>query len=471
MAGQFHNSTHRRSLGQRLALRLVATLLDFVWCAVLITVSPILIYRMLRYGKYRDGWREKFLGQLPVLAPATEGSQRYWFHAVSVGEVLLLRSLLPELRRRDPDAEIVLSTTTTTGRAVALAKFPDVTVCYFPLDLSRAVRRAIRNIQPTQIVLVELELWPNFLLAADSLGIPVSLINGRLSEKSFRGYSRIRPLMSRLLKTFRALGIQTSEYADRFEQLGASPESVSVTGSVKFDGVETNRDNGHSQKLRRLFRLQPDDVVFIAGSTQSPEERVAIGAWQTARRQFPNLRLILVPRHQERFDDVAKLVESLDLRIERRSRLAEHFPSIHEPTPTQTAFSLEKPVLLLDTLGELSACWGLADFAFVGGSLGNRGGQNMLEPAAYGAAVCFGPNTRNFRDVVENLLARDAARVVRDENQLATQLIEWLSNPDETRWQGQRAQQFVREQSGATARTISLLTGSEESDGQLADVA
>ena len=219
MAGQFHNSTHRRSLGQRLALRLVATLLDFVWCAVLITVSPILIYRMLRYGKYRDGWREKFLGQLPVLAPATEGSQRYWFHAVSVGEVLLLRSLLPELRRRDPDAEIVLSTTTTTGRAVALAKFPDVTVCYFPLDLSRAVRRAIRNIQPTQIVLVELELWPNFLLAADSLGIPVSLINGRLSEKSFRGYSRIRPLMSRLLKTFRALGIQTSEYADRFEEV------------------------------------------------------------------------------------------------------------------------------------------------------------------------------------------------------------------------------------------------------------
>ncbi len=434
-------------------MRLVAAwLLNLAYLALLVAVSPVLVYRSIRLGKYRSGWSQKLWGNVPDW-PASIGADgqfvpRFWFHAVSVGEVLLLQSIIPEIKRRQPLAEIAISTTTATGRAVAHEKFPDCRLMYFPLDFSWAVRRAIRRVRPTQIVLVELELWPNFVMAAKNSGIPLSIINARLSAKSFRGYSRLKWAMQPLLESFGMIAVQNASYAARFVALGADPQRLSVTGSVKYDGVETNRANARTTELRAAFGIRSGERVFVSGSTQEPEERIAIEVWQQARRTHPELRMILVPRHRERFEQVARLVQSLNLPLLRRSQGAE-----------LNAARDDSPVLLLDTLGELAGCWGLADFAFVGGSLTNRGGQNMIEPAGYGAAVCFGPNTRNFREIVESLLDRNAARVVRDQSELLTLLESWLQSPQDAREMGQRAQEFVRTQRGAAQRTVELLVG------------
>lgn len=428
-------------------------LLNVAYLLLLVAVSPVLIYRSLVHGKYRNGWGEKLLGNLPELGATAPGSERYWFHAVSVGEVLLLESIIPELRSRLPDADVVLTTTTSTGHDVARTKFPEVTVCYFPLDFSWAVQRALSRIQPTQVILVELELWPNFLNSARQRGISVSLINGRLSEKSFCGYSRIHWLLRPVLQSFHLIAVQNETYAERFLTLGANAECVHVTGSAKFDRVQTDRYNVQTKQLKKAFGLNESEPVFIAGSTQDPEEKIAVESWLALRNEFPELRLILVPRHQERFEETARLVKSYDVPLRRRSEAADN--------KEDRDFSSDA-VLLLDTLGELSACWGLADFAFVGGSMGSRGGQNMIEPCAYGAAVCFGPNTRNFRDVVESLLARQAASVVNDQAELTSQLREWLTDRQSASAQGAAARDFVLSQTGASQRTIDLLVGPEQ---------
>jgi 3-deoxy-D-manno-octulosonic-acid transferase len=421
-------------------------LFDLAYVGLLLAVSPILLWRMVVAGKYRTGWGEKLLGRVPI----REGQAPcLWFHAVSVGEVLQLEPVLSELRRRLPAVEFVISTTTPTGRSVAVKKFPADRVCYFPLDFSWAVRTAIRRLRPSAIVLVELELWPNFVLHAHRRGIPLALINGRVSQRSSRGYSRIRPLMARLLGSFEILAAQNALYADRLAALGAPRERLHITGSIKFDRVTTDRANPRTAELRQFFGIASDERVFIAGSTQAPEETAAIDAYLAARKAHPNLRLIVVPRHKERFDEVARLIELRGLPLVRRS----------QSSPAKDESRSQPPVLLLDTLGELAACWGLADVAFVGGSLGNRGGQNMIEPAGYGAAILFGPNTQNFRDVVELLLADDAARVVRDAADLAHALAECLGDRNWAQTAGFRAQKLVLAQHGATARTVDLLTG------------
>lgn len=421
-------------------------LFDLAYLALLAAVSPVLLWRMALRGKYRTGWSEKFLGRVPV----REGlNPCLWFHAVSVGEVLQLEPVLAELRQRLPSVEFVISTTTPTGRSVAGTKFPDDHVCYFSLDFSWAVREAVRRLRPTAIVLVELELWPNFVLHAHRCGIPLALINGRVSQRSSRGYARIRPLMARLLGCFEVLAAQNALYADRLAALGAPRDRLHVTGSIKFDRVTTDRGNPRTAELRQCFAIAPSDRVFIAGSTQQPEEAAALDAYVAVRRTYPELRLIVVPRQKERFDEVARIIESRGLSLLRRSQGAQ---TIARP-------GAQPPVLLLDTLGELAACWGLADVAFVGGSLGTRGGQNMIEPAGYGAAILFGPNTQNFREVVELLLAEDAARVVRDSAELTTALAQCLADADCAQAAGARAQKLVLAQRGATARTIELLTG------------
>ncbi len=436
-------------------------ILDVIYVAFLAVVSPVILFRAIVHGKYRDGWREKLLGRLP--GPRSNGP-RIWFHAVSVGEVLQLQSVLNALRKERRDVEFLVTTTTRTGLAVAREKFPDDVVSYFPLDFSWAVRTAIRRVRPAAIVLVELELWPNFIFAARRQNVPLALINGRISEKSFRGYRRIRPLMRRVLECFGLLAVQNEIYARRLRDLGAIPSLVAVSGSIKFDGVETSRANPKTVELRRSFGIRDNERVFIAGSTQAPEEDYALDSWLTLRNEFPDLRLILVPRHKERFEQVARLIECRGLPLVRRTSVRGTNPEARlfekagllKPAGLLAHDKLP-PVLLLDTLGELAACWGLADVAFVGGSLTRRGGQNMIEPAGYGAAVLFGPNTHNFRDVVEMLLAYGAASVVTDPADLTATLRQLLSQPGAAEARGKTAQQLVLSQQGATAKTIQFL--------------
>jgi 3-deoxy-D-manno-octulosonic-acid transferase len=419
--------------------------LNVVYVLLLAALTPWLVYRRVAQRKTLAGLAEKFWGRV-----ARKNPERpcVWFHAVSVGEVLQLQHLLAEFSRRHPDVEVLLTTTTATGYEVAREKFPQHTLAYWPLDFSWAVARALRSVRPQLVVLVELELWPNFLLAAQREKVPVMLINGRIGAKSHRGYARLRWFWRRPLSAVTHAAVQTDEYARRLVDLGLSAERVSVTGNIKYDRVQSDRMNPHTAELRTAFGLSADDLVFVAGSTQEPEEQYALDAWQTLRQEIPALRLLLVPRHKERFSSVARLVTERGLPLLRRSALS---------APGKASPSGLPPVLLLDTLGELAAAWGLADIAFVGGSLTQRGGQNMLEPAGYGAAILFGPNTWNFRAIVEALLARNAACVVRDADELRETVRRLALDAHERQRLGAAARAFVLAQQGATVRTLELL--------------
>jgi 3-deoxy-D-manno-octulosonic-acid transferase len=341
---------------------------------------------------------------------------------------------------------------------LARKKHSNLAVFYCPLDFSWAVRRAMRRVRPDLLVLAELELWPNLILAAKVHGARVAIINGRLSDKSFPGYRRIRPAVAWLLRRIDLVATQNHESANRFLALGAPADGVHVTGSLKYDGAETDRDNPRTAALRELAGFAAGDVVLLAGSTQEPEERFAVDAYRRLVADYPRLRLAIVPRHPERFDAVAKLLDESGFAWQRRSELNRKRNTAHadensrEPTARR-----DSHILLVDTVGELGAWWGTATIGFVGGSFGSRGGQNMIEPAAYGAAVSFGPNTWNFRDVVAALLSAGAAVVVRNEAELEAFVARCLAEPDYTAAAGHRAQQLVRSQLGATERTVALL--------------
>lgn len=432
--------------------------LNFAYLLALCLAWPWLLYRRLVLKKQLGNWRQKFLGMLPVRDAARPC---LWVHAVSVGEVVQLGPVLDRLIQRLPDHKVWITTTTTTGHEVAKKLYPQHTICYFPLDFSWSVARALDRVNPAVIVLVELELWPNFIIEATRRQIPVVLINGRVSDRSYRSYRRIRPLLRRILPRLTLIAVQNQTYAERLIDMGAKPPQVLVTGSIKFDRVETRRDNIRTQEIHRSFDLADHETVFIAGSTQAPEEELALAAYLQLRSQFPHLRLMLVPRHKERFEEVAAVVERFDVPLLRRSQLIQLDATnrvIEAGTDMRScgASSLP-PVLLLDTLGELSAAWGLAHIAFVGGSLTKRGGQNMIEPAGYGAAVLFGPHTHNFKDVVALLLDADAARVVSGPESLASMVHDLLTHPESAGEMGRRAQRLVSAQRGATQRTVELL--------------
>jgi 3-deoxy-D-manno-octulosonic-acid transferase len=446
---------------------------------LLVIGSPWLLVGAVRKGKYRTGWAAKFWGQVPL---RTSSRPCAWLHAVSLGEVSLIGSLVAEIERRHPDWEIAISTTTLTGYELASKRYAAKhLVFYCPLDFSWAVRRAVARLRPTLLVLVELELWPNLIGAARAAGAKVAIVNGRLSDRSFRGYRRIRPLARWLLGKLDLVAAQNSLYADRFIALGARAGTVHVTGSLKFDGAQTDRDNPVTVRLRELAGIRSDDVVFLVGSTQEPEERLALEAYRQLAAAHPELRLVIVPRHPDRFDEVARMLDTSGL-VDGQAGCHAHPPrqrwlsmvtkrehGTHESPPyapltwqRRTALDTADAdpaarILLVDRIGELAAWWGTAAIAYVGGSMGSRNGQNMIEPAAYGAAVSFGPMTRNFRDVVEALLAAEGAIVVRDGAEMTAFVRRCLEDPKFAAELGARAQRVVASQLGATARTADLL--------------
>lgn len=417
-------------------------LLNFVYLGLIAVLSPFLLWAAAFKGKYRAGFAAKFFGVVP--SRPENSTQHFWLHAVSVGEVNLLAPLLKELQQTYPDATFHITTTTKAGHDLAITKYAEHTVSYAPLDFSWAVKRAYRRIQPDAVLLAELELWPNLIRFADPHGAKIAVVNGRLSEKSHRGYRRIRFLVGSLLKKLDWIGAQDEAYAARFRDLGAHAERVTVTGSIKFDGITPDRANPQTIAFRQLAGLRPEDIVWLAGSTQNGEEPIILDAFQLAQQQVPNLKLLLVPRHPHRFDEVAQWLQSQNISFLRRSQLA-------EPA------ACENDVLLVDSVGELSAWWGTAEIAFVGGSLGNRGGQNMIEPAAYGSAVAVGPNTWNFKDVVEKLRSAEALTVVHDADSLADFVVKAALDSSWRANQGHRARDTVLAQQGATARTIAGL--------------
>lgn len=416
--------------------------LDLAYLTALVTASPWLAYRAVARGRYRRGLGTRFFGGAKL--PAAK-KPRAWFHGVSVGEVHMLRQVIAGFRERNPDWECVVSSSTDTGLDEARRCFPKLPVIVWPLDFTWAVKRALRAVQPKLLVLAEGELWPNMLRACKSRNIPIAVVNGRFSPRSARRYRRFGAFARPMLHSVSLFAVQTERYAATLRSLGVPSSQIAVTGSVKYDGLDGDRNNPQTADLGVLFGVDGTDLILVAGSTQTPEERHVLDIYRRLKPRFPKLRLILVPRQRDRFNAVAKMVQDAGVPIVRRSGL-------QSPVVSKNA------VILVDSFGELSAVWGLADVAFVGGSLdGKRGGQNMLEPASYGAAVVFGPHVWNFRDAAARLVEVGGAVQVNDAAGLENAITVLCGNVPQRRALGAAARKFVLSQQGATERTLQAL--------------
>ncbi len=418
-------------------------LLNCLYAFGLVVLSPWLIFRACVTGRYRKGLAQKLLG---FKAPSNSNSELLvWFHGVSVGEIHLLVTVVKAFRQRMPHCRCVVSTTTDTGMAEAKRLFADLTVIYWPFDFSWAVKRTLRSLKPTLIVLAESELWPNFLHAAAKSESPVLLINGRMSPRSAARHRQFgwltRPL---LLSRITHFAMQSPAYAEALTSLGIAAKRITVTGSIKYDGVLGDKANSHTMKLRDQLGLDHTSLVWVAGSTHAPEEEIVLSVFQKLRLDHPHLILILVPRSADRFDEVAHLIEQTGLPFVRRS---------------QSPMSLQpKAVILLDTIGELNAAWGLADVGFTGGSLdGKRGGQSMIEPAGLGVPVVFGPHIWNFRDAAARLIELGGAVRISDAVSMETELRRLLDDGGLRTRMGEAARIMVLEQQGATERTLDVI--------------
>jgi len=424
-------------------------LLNVVYLLAAVLALPWVAWRRFSGGRPVAAPWTRFTGRVTV-ADKPAGTARIWLHGVSVGEVQLLGALADELQRQAQACgrtlDCVISSSTTTGLEVAARRFGADHAFPCPLDFTWSVDRVLDRVRPDLLVLGELELWPNLVARTRRRDVPVVIANGRLSERSAAGYGRIRPLVRRTLGAVSLVVARSQADADRFTALGAS--HVAVTGSMKFDGVKGDRHAPEVERLRRLAGFSDDDVVFLAGSTQDPEERLAAASWLTLHERHPRLRLVIVPRHVERSPEIGAMLDRLGVAWSLRSRIG-------EATPLAPGHAL-----LVDTTGELGHWWGTAAIAFVGGSLdGKRGGQNMLEPAAYGAAVSFGPHTRNFRDEVSRLLGAAAAEVVGDGAALTEFVARCLDDPAWAAAVGANAARFVSSQRGAVAATARMILG------------
>ena len=418
--------------------------LDIFYYLFLILGLPYIIYRMVASGKYRTGIGQKlgFLEPRPTSAPCI------WVHGVSVGEVLSARGLVQRLKRRFPSWEIVISTTTDTGQDVARRNYPEKRIIYYPLDFSWAVRRALSRINPQVIILVELDLWPNFLRAAKARGASIAVVNGRISQRSFRNYRRLWPFLKRAFSSIDLFAVQEETYAQRLTNLGIPKEKVVVTGTMKYDTVVTEKDEALRQKMMKILRVTKKHIVLVAGSTHESEEKDILKVYSALVKEFPELRLVIVPRHPERFDGVAQVISESGFNCLRKTQLEER---------KITGALGRDQVILVDTMGELIDIYRLADLAFVGGSLIPKGGHNMLEPAGLARPVLFGPFVFNFQDVAENLLQARAAIQVKDTSDLENSLRELLRNPEKGEQMGQAGRKLVLQMQGATERTLKLL--------------
>ena len=405
---------------------------DLCWVLGFVLGSPVWIVRGILDPAFRRRTLERFR------APASPGSQgrRLLIHAVSVGEVKVAQALVRELATARPDLDPVISTTTDAGLETARASFPGRTVVRFPFDVSPLVERFLARIAPDLVVLVELEIWPNFLRAARRRGIPVAIVNGRATERSVRSWRRLGPSFAGFDRLALAC-VQNDAYASRFEALGVPRDRIVVTGNVKADGIRTGSSEA-GPELRRLLGPGEGQRTVVAGSTHEPEERLVASAAGDAR-------LILVPRHLER---VPALVRELG-RLGREPQLLSSLRAGEAPDPSRPA--------IVDTMGELERVYALADVAFVGGTFTDRGGQNVLEPAAQGKPVVHGPNVWNFAQEAALLERSGASRRVGDEAGLERALRDLLTDPAARERMAKAGIAAVELQKGATARTVRAL--------------
>jgi 3-deoxy-D-manno-octulosonic-acid transferase len=417
--------------------------------AVLVALAPWWLFRIATTQKYREGLLER-LGLVPLrLAKSLDerGRKRpmIWLHAVSVGEVLAASRLVGELDRALPGYRLVISTTTRTGQELARDRFGPDRVFYCPLDLPWAVRSTLNALQPRLLILAETEFWPNLLSGCFRRGIPVAVVNARISDRSWPRYRRLRALWKPFLSRLSRVLAQSETDAERLKAIGCSPERVTVAGNLKFDV----RAAGEAEATRLLKALAPTLRLVVAGSTLEGEEAVLVEAWPRLLEADPQLALILAPRHPERFGAVAALLNRAGIHWVKRSDWRSQPAEAGKPL-------LPGEIVLLDTIGELASVYSLAAVAFVGGSLIPAGGHNPLEPAQFGVPIVMGPHYANFRAITDDLRTRNAIRIAAKE-ELAVALIELLRDRLAAVAMGERARQVFDQQAGATSRCVEAL--------------
>jgi len=412
----------------------------FLYTSLFYALTPLILARLVWRGwqapVYRRRWGERF-GL--YAGPSPRGV--FWFHAVSVGEAEAAFPLIRAMGRRFPNQPILVTTTTPTGSARVRDVLGEaVQHVYLPYDLPDCVARFLNHYRPALAVVMETEIWPNLYRACGARGIPLTIVNARLSERSARGYLRLRSLARQSLAPVTWIGAQTQADAERFVAIGAKPESIAVTGNIKFD-LELPSDLFDRAAALRA-ECSGDRPVWVAASTHDGEDAEILRAFARVRRLHPDLLLVLVPRHPERFDKAASLCRAEGLKVIRRS----------DRVPCGNA-----QVFLLDTMGELRLYFAASDIAFVGGSLVPTGGHNVLEPALAGLPVLFGPHMFNFEEAARQLLQACGAARVADAEELAEWVAKLLDDADLRREMGSRGRQFVESRRGALARVEGVL--------------
>ena len=429
----------------------------FFLYSILLTIAfivllPRFLFDALFKGKYAAGFFQR-LGFVPRFDGA--GKKVIWLHCVSVGETNAARPLAIGLKKEFPDSRLIVSTTTRTGQQLARSIFADIAdlVFYFPFDWKSTVRRSLRRLRPSVVLLMETEIWFNFIREASISGAGVAIVNGRLSERSLRRFAYIRQFMRRVLSFLDLALVQEKVDATRLMSLGLRASKVKVTGNLKFDHDFNEREAGLTTEFRARFGITPDAPLIIGASTHAPEEQWITDAfkevWKSAGEKLP--RLMIAPRHPERFEDVAEIIKKTGFTWIRRSEAASHLDKSAE-------------IILLDSIGELRAAYPLAEIVFVGGSLIKHGGQSVLEPAASGRAIIIGPHTHNFHAVVTEFVGRGALLQlpeVADDSQwvgrLSETLGQLLENVEQRRKLGENAAATIEAGAGATAETMKHL--------------
>ncbi len=422
-------------------------LYNLLFPIVFLFMLPKFISRMLKRGGYGQHFEQR-VGHFGTKTKAQiREHRRVWVHAVSVGEIYVGLKFIKAYREKYPDTYFALSTTTSTAHAIGRKEIdPRDVLFYFPVDLPVIIRKVLRIINPVRIVLMEGEFWPNLIRLADNQGIPISLVNGRMSENSYKGYSRLRPLTADVLRRINPICVQGEVDASRMIGIGAPKKNVHLMGTVKFDVAE--RDPAGEQtaiEIMRKLHIPEGATVLLGGSTWPGEEAILCDLYKKLKTEYPDLFLILVPRHVERAEEVVQCLKERGLSFVRRSRI-EDFKEAEQPD-----------VLFIDTTGELRNFYSQADIIFVGKSLTEHGGQNPIEPAMYGKAVVVGPNMENFPAVMPVFMKKNALLQVADVESLEAGIRKLLSNGDMCRQLGESAAKAVNENRGVIQRTVELL--------------
>ena len=427
-------------------MRLIYNILFLIFFCI---SAPYYFVRMRRRGNWQEDFPQRFGKFSSKVKQAMTNRHVLWIHAVSVGEVNIATQLIAALERRMPNLKIVVSTTTTTGMGELRKKLPShVHKIYYPIDRRACVRRAFMAIHPEAIVLVEAEIWPNFLWTAEELGVPSFLVNARLSERSFRGYKRFGFLFRPIFAGFAGISCQNESDAARLRELGCRQENIRIVGNLKFDAAKLEeRTPLDVQRMLTQLGAPKDALVLLGGSTHAGEEGVLADIYTRLRKRFPNLFLILVPRHFERGKEAAAEITARGVRYVFRK----------EVTPKTQFQPGEIDCLLVNTTGELKYFYEHAHVIFVGKSLTTEGGQNPIEPGALGKPIIFGPNMQNFEAIAKSFVENRGAMQVKDSAQLEIAITTLLADRDQAKALGLNALKVVRENLGAIEKTVEMI--------------